>query len=128
MIDKEEITIEEIEKFLEETIKCKCLDKDMFDNYCINSKDINTIKRIIEKIKRLEERNKELEEEKERIGKLYYEANENCIKYEKDYIPKSQIKEKIEELKNNNENYTFTLTSEDIRRTIITNLQELLKD
>lgn len=27
--------------------------------------------------------NKELKEEKERIGKLYYETNENCIKYEK---------------------------------------------
>ena len=26
--------------------------------------------------------NKELKEEKEKLGKLYYEANENCIKYE----------------------------------------------
>jgi hypothetical protein len=48
-----------------------------------------------------------------------------------DYIPKSVIKEKIEELESDNskfENYTFEkLTSRDIRRTIITNLQELLE-
>ncbi len=42
-------------------------------------------------------------------------------------ISKDKIKEKIEEIKNSNENYTFEkLTSRDIRRTIITNLQELL--
>ena len=50
------------------------------------------------------------------------------IKTKQDYIPKSVIKEKIEEIKNSNENYTFEkLTSEDIRRTVITNLQELLE-
>lgn len=44
--------------------------------------------------------NKELKEEKDRVGKLYYEANENCIKYEKDYIPKSKVEAKIEEVSN----------------------------
>ena len=40
----------------------------------------------------------------------------------------NKIKEKIEEVKDSKENYTFEkLTSEDIRRTIITNLQDLLK-
>lgn len=41
---------------------------------------------------------------------------------------KKKIKDKIEEIKNNKENYIFErLTSEDIKRTIITNLQELLE-
>lgn len=62
MINNKEITIEEIENFLEKTKKCKCLDKDMFDNYCINSADIDIIEKIIKKMKRLEARNKELEE------------------------------------------------------------------
>lgn len=44
-----------------------------------------------------------------------------------DYISKDKIKEKIKEVENREENYTFDkLTSEDIRRTIITNLEELL--
>ena len=43
------------------------------------------------------------------------------------YISKDKIREKIKEVENREENYTFDkLTSEDIRRTIITNLKELL--
>lgn len=51
-----------------------------------------------------------------------------CIKsYGDNYIDKDKIKEKIKEVESGKENYTFEkLTSEDIRRTIITNLQELL--
>lgn len=44
---------------------------------------------------------KELEEKADRLGKLYYEANENCIKYEKDYMPKSKVREIIEDIDNN---------------------------
>lgn len=41
---------------------------------------------------------------------------------------KEKIKDKIEKLKNNKENYIFEkLTSEDIKRTIITNLQKILE-
>ena len=44
-----------------------------------------------------------------------------------EYVPKYKVKELIEKIKNSKENYTFEkLTSEDIRRTIITNLEELL--
>ena len=46
----------------------------------------------------------------------------------KKFISVDKIKNKIEEVKSSKENHTFTLTSEDIRRTIITNLQELLKE
>lgn len=42
---------------------------------------------------------------------------------------KDKIKEKIQQVKDSKENYTFKeLTSEDIRRTIITNLQDLLEE
>ena len=45
------------------------------------------------------------------------------------YISKDKIKEKIEEIKSIKENYIFqSVTSEDIRETIITNLQELLEE
>ena len=56
--------------------------------------------------------------------KLYYQNEINLLA---NYVHKDKIKEKIEEVKNSKENYTFSqVTSEDIRRTIITNLQELL--
>lgn len=56
-------------------------------------------------------------------GKLFEEITR---KY---YVHKDKIKRKIEEVKNGNENYTFKdLTSEDIRRTIVTNLAELLEE
>ena len=50
------------------------------------------------------------------------------IDLDNSYIPIQKVKDKIEELNNNKENYTFDkLTSEDIRRTVRTNLQELIE-
>ena len=47
-----------------------------------------------------------------------------------DNIPKNKIREKIEELKKmeNDKNFHFYVNSEDIKRTIITNLEELLDE
>lgn len=55
---------------------------------------------LARKDEKIEKQQKEIEyfkKEKERLGRLYYEANENCIKYEK--IVKQQ-KDKIREILN----------------------------
>lgn len=54
----------------------------------------------IQAIENLIKRNKEVEEKANKLGKLYYEVNENCIKYEKDYIPKSKVREIIQDIDN----------------------------
>lgn len=71
-----------------------------------------------------------IEKQQKKIDELkkyekYYEEMEEV---NKKFISVDKIKNKIEEVKSSKENYTFTLTSEDIRRTIITNLQELLEE
>ena len=51
------------------------------------------------------------------------------IELPKECIRKDKIREKIKEVENGKEKYIFErLTSEDIRRTIITNLEELLEE
>lgn len=76
----------------------------------------------------IEKQQKEIEKLKSRKYILNAETNEiKEIPISDDYISKDKIKEKIKEVENREENYTFDkLTSEDIRRTIITNLEELL--
>lgn len=64
----------------------------------------------------------QLKEEKENYDKLTKHFIEN-------HVSKDKIRQKIEEVANEKENYTFErLTSEDIRRTIITNLKDLLEE
>ena len=47
----------------------------------------------------------------------------------KNYVSKDKIRKLIKEVENRKENYTFyKLTSEDIRRTIVTNLEYLLEE
>ena len=80
---------------------------------------------ILDSYKEEKEKNEELEK---KIGKdldvVYMKAT-----YDERDKWKNKIKEKIEKVKNSDENYTFkNLTSEDIRRTIITNLRELLEE
>ena len=82
-----------------------------------------TICQLIDEKEKLEEENRIFALEGKNIKlEIYIKDN---------YIKKSKIKDKIEELESDNskfENYTFEkLTSRDIRRTIITNLQELLE-
>lgn len=45
-----------------------------------------------------------------------------------DYIPKQKIKDKIKKLENNKEDFHFYCSSEDIRTTVKTHLQELLEE
>lgn len=115
----------------------------------VGEDDIQAIENLIKGYRELE---KEIDLNKDRIvyknKEIKRQENEICIlqnevffykkelgDYEtllkKDYILKSKIKEKIEELDNASvkEEYVFyKLSSEDIRRTIKTVLQELMED
>lgn len=92
--------------------------EDKFDTFILYNIDnaiivLNLIKKQQKKIDELKKYEK------------YYEEMEEV---NKKFISVDKIKNKIEEVKSSKENHTFTLTSEDIRRTIITNLQELLEE
>lgn len=87
----------------------------------LNSVIIFTYIQNLEKV--IEKQQKKIDELKK--YEKYYEEMEEV---NKKFISVDKIKNKIEEVKSSKENHTFTLTSEDIRRTIITNLQELLEE
>lgn len=87
------------------------------DMSCVTARQMQIILNLIEK------QQKKIDELKK--YEKYYEEMEEV---NKKFISVDKIKNKIEEVKSSKENHTFTLTSEDIRRTIITNLQELLEE
>lgn len=81
----------------------------------LEKKQFNALNLAIKSINRV----KELEQQYDKLSRHFIQ----------NHVSKDKIKAKIEEVKNSKENYTFEkLTSEDIRRTIITNLQELLEE
>ena len=81
----------------------------------LEKKQFNALNLAIKSINRV----KELEQQYDKLSSHFIQ----------NHVSKDKIKAKIEEVKNSKENYTFEkLTSEDIRRTIITNLQELLEE
>ena len=95
---------------------------------CTISSTTEQDQRIAQAIKNLIAGYKELEEKADRLGKLYYEANENCIKYEKDYMPKSKVREKIEALDDIESEYSkkiLNISKETATFTIF--VQEILK-
>ncbi len=74
------------------------------------------------------ERLENLEDDREQFKIEVEEARKANLDFKDCWLHKDKIKEKIKEVENGKENYIFErLTSEDIRRTIITNLQELLE-
>ena len=80
---------------------------------------------LIESLEHLIERVKELEERKKIWVKI--DENNNIIPLLEDYIPKSKVKEKIEEYKKLYENETENVEKVIEYCTIIKILQELLK-
>lgn len=111
--------MEEDIKVLEEKIK---LDKSDYEKeattFYFNIDMIPLIENLIN-------RNKELEKQ---MGKDLDVVYIKGVYDEKDKW-KNKIREKIKELENRDENYTFEkLTSKDIRTSIITNLQKLLEE
>ena len=92
---------------------------------------IQAIETVLSELKKKNHTENTLRYQIERLYKSrgeYEKARGVRLEHKTEYISKDKIKEKIEEIKNSNENYTFEkLTSEDIRRTVITNLQELLE-
>jgi len=96
----------------------------------IDTGDISwdSLKDILELV---QEQEKEIEENKKYIVNLTDEQYRKLVDVIRNEINKKwedKIKAKIEEIQNRNENYIFDkLTSEDIKRTIITNLQSLLE-
>ena len=82
-------------------------------------------------IEKYKEHIEKLQKENERLNtQIQYDVTHIYTPQtiELNYIPLQKVKDKIEELNNNKENYTFErLTSKDIRKTVVTNLQELLE-
>lgn len=113
--------MEEDIKVLEEYFNNICFDetnKITADLCTIGINEIRAIENLIKRYKELEEENKNIK------NHIYYKEI-----VELNYIPKSKVREKIKEVNNSNENYTFyKLTSADIRKTITTNLEELLQE
>ena len=97
--------LENIVKIVNEGVKTS--------NVTIGTRYIKSIEHLINKVKSQEKQIKLMQ----------------SVNITENFVEKSKIYEKIEKINNSDENYTFEkLTSEDIRRTIITNLQELLEE
>lgn len=119
-------------------IKCKNKDihcptsketLDYYENFLISGYE--------EEIKKLKKENEELKNKVIKRDNEIIELEETAEKefltkqeVKENYIPKDKIREKIEELKKmeNGKNFHFYVNSEDIKRTIITNLEELLEE
>lgn len=90
-------------------------EEDSFENHQIRFK---TLLNLIEK----------LQKENEELKHKYDKALSDLIKIKKEQIPVQKVKDEIEELEKNTEDYFFyKLTSKDIRKTIVAILQELLE-
>lgn len=121
-------------KVMQEIIDYLSRDKSGFDSYDLYKTDIDTlitIQNLIKKQQELNEVHQKINGELRIKVKELENADLTVVYLDGVYDGKNKyknkIKEKIEEVKNSKENYTFSqVTSEDIRRTIITNLQELL--
>lgn len=140
--------MEDIEKRVKELRKF--CDKNLIDGKINFGLMLQDLENLIKRNKELEENIKKYERANDYLLTLnhkYYEDNVILLRKNgkvdiladnihfkyidmvENYIPKSKVIEKIEEVNNSKENYIFErLTSEDIRRTIVTNLQELLKE
>lgn len=98
---------------------------------CGMEKELQALENLLTRYKQQKERIRCLElkivNQKDQIKLL---RNHRLRKYVmSEYIEKSKVKEKIKELENNIEDYTFyKLCSKDVRRTVITYLQELLRE
>ena len=126
MKEEEKKAIENMESFINYFNRIRNSDEKGRKKLTVDKIDIKALKEIL---KLIEKQQKKIEELKEDNNHQWEERCRLTFDIEKNFISKDKIREKIKELENSIDNFTYrNLTGKDIRGAVIRELKSILKE